>query len=112
MKTSDVLVLAKQRLSHTYNQGICSAIINSDPSFGNIKSVVEMIGSRLGKFIYAPTWLGAQVLFGQDSTGDKLSDADYSLIHKWRSQQKTSDIQAWRHAWLDQMIAEFQAKGD
>ncbi len=110
MKTSDVLVLAKQRLSHTYNQGICSAIIDSNPSFG--KSVVKMIGSRLGKFIYAPNWLGAQVLFGQGSTGDKLSDVDYSLIHKWRSQQRISDIQAWRHAWLDQLIAEFQAKGD
>jgi hypothetical protein len=112
MKTSDVLVLAKQRLAYTINQGICSAIINSDVSWVKTEPVVEMIGSRLNGFAFASDWLGAQVLFGQGCSMVDLSSMQYKQIREWRDQQKEWDIQAWRHAWLDQLIAEFQAKGD
>lgn len=111
MKTSTVLKKAKKQLSKDYKMGICRAVGNTDAKWKDVDRIQLMIGDRLGGWAYAHNWLGHQVLYPNVDFG-KLNNRQFRHIHDWSLSESEKDIQAWRHAWLDRMIAEFEAKGD
>lgn len=104
MKTSTAYTLAKKHLSHDRLQGICDVLrrIPEAP-----ESAFNTISDRLKHFAFASSWLAAQM------TGERgHTDRAYLRRSVWIANQGAEAIQAWRHAWLDQLIAEFKAKGD
>lgn len=113
MKTSKVLKQAKNRLATDYKMGICPAIhaVSGTSSYLAVERVQCMISKRLDGWAYASEWLGHQILFPKVDS-DNLTSAQYHSIYNWSKMASAKDIQAWRHAWLDRMIAEFEAKGD
>lgn len=115
MKTSEILEHAKRYLAKTYAEAygyevragldkfICLAI---DTAASHTKRItnkdvercVHIVGSRLDGETTLESWL-----------------ADRGCIHHhWAlvDLATRNRIQQHRHAWLDQMIAEFKAKGD
>jgi hypothetical protein len=108
MKTSKILKRAKKHLATDYKMGICRAVSGS---YWYVDRVQAMISRRLDGWAYANDWLGHQVLFPEVDF-DNLTSAQFHSIYNWSKMASAKDIQAWRHAWLDRMIAEFEAKGD
>lgn len=104
MKIRTAFTLAKKHLSHDRLQGICSALhgVENVP-----ESAYDMISERIRGFALASSWLAAQMI------GERgHSDRAYARRAAWVDRQGPEAIQAWRHAWLDQLIAELKAKGD
>lgn len=109
MKTSDILRQAKVNLSHYECQGVCSAIIKVPYTpVRKINAVLTDIRDRLYPYSYITQWLSHKM------TGIKYAEtlADEIAISNWRDQFTRADFQAYRHRWLDQLIQEYQAKGD
>lgn len=102
MKTSQVFALAKQKLA--IYEFICFAIDAAVPGLSIIKQeqitnkAKEIIQSRLGEHDTLNSWLR--------SKGIEFSSSGLSY-KEW-----CKKMQAHRSAWLDLLIAEFQAKGD
>lgn len=119
MKMSKVLSLAKKQLATTHSMGLCHAIINayyhSSVSLRDRTRAEALIEERLGPFAYATQWLAWRVLYPDAPLPTNYYDINrkqLDAMERWMYKQKRPEIQAWRHAWLDQLIAEFQAKGD
>lgn len=119
MKMSKVLSLAKKKLPTAYRVGICGAIYDayyhSRVPLRDRTRAEALISERLGPFAYATQWLAWQVLYPDAPIPTSYYDVEYkkaNAMDRWMCAQETTKIQSWRHAWLDQMIAEFQAKGD
>jgi hypothetical protein len=118
MKTSKVLKRAKKQLSRKYREGVCNSVraaksneAGEDKAF----EVRQMIAKRVRPFTFASRWLAWRMVFGEkmpiSEAAIPLSKVE-ALNHWIRNCTTAKDIQAWRHAWLDNMIAEFEAKGD
>jgi hypothetical protein len=110
MKTSEVFKRAKQHLAKDYNETrsgsgkekfICIALITAA---ANCKRITEadvercdgIVGSRIDTYTLEG-WL-----VNRGCISEKFLN-DHNILDR---------IQEHRHAWLDQMIAEFKAKGD
>lgn len=115
MKTSVILKAAKRSLSKERFQGICSALQYCDgvTGAGQVR-VMDMVSDRIEPFAYATDWLAWQIVVGKSSPLKRSRRAREYLqrSNDWLNKQSTAALQKWRHAWLDQMIAEFEAKGD
>lgn len=114
MKTSEVFKHAKRHLAKDYTDYICSRTfdqqkficISIDVAFSQTQRLtvadrdrcLDVIASRLGRHDTLEGWLAAEGCIGKE----------YNLLDS-----STKDrIQKHRHAWLDKLIAEFEAKGD
>lgn len=114
MKTSKILTLAKKELAKTAAESdfytgtkekyVCLAIRRAGDKCESAKDadaarrVVWMVESRLSPYATLESWLTAKGCLTYDHVG--LDEAMYARI------------QQHRHAWLDEMIAEFKRKGD
>jgi hypothetical protein len=111
MKTSEVFTRAKQHLAKDLHEAcnhsakekfICIAITTAAAytkrmTSGDIERCTEVVESRLEGAYTLEGWLNNQGCVPEHELCDRT----------------TKDrIQAHRHAWLDQMIAEFKTKGD
>jgi hypothetical protein len=103
MKTSKILAKAKKHLwngtGHKSQEGrfehICHCVDwLHDVHVADQVRVTAEIESRLTPWLSAKSWLQVQV------GADEVDRAGCVRL------------QRWRHAWLDQLIAEFKAKGD
>jgi hypothetical protein len=102
MKTSEILAKAKKHLwdgaseiDYMGREYICVCIDwLHDVHVADQARVKNEIESRLAPWTSAKSWLGEKV--GDDA----VHRAGYVRV------------QQWRHDWLDQLIAEFKAKGD
>lgn len=112
MKTSEVLKHAKQRLAEKHtdrydssregrDKFICIAIMNAER---NVKHITVEDARRCKKMIESRLE-GNDTLEGWLCSKNCLPDDGWTDEHKDRIQQH-------RHAWLDMLIAEFEAKGD
>ena len=111
MKTSNVLTHAKKHLTRSYSEGrdnwhlqkfICLAIgqaakYNKRITDANVERCRNMIESRLEGFPSLEGWLEFKGCLSSQ---------------QWLDDDTKDQIQAHRHAWLNQMIAEFKAKKD
>jgi hypothetical protein len=112
MKTSEVFKRAKQRLAMDYSETcntptkekfICiatttAAAYTKRMTSRDIERCEDVIKSRMGGVYTLEGWLADRGCVARD----------YYL-----TERTTKDrIQAHRHAWLDSLIAEFEAKGD
>lgn len=102
MKTSTLLRKAKKYLPRDRRYPICYAIAEAsyfchDSDAAHEKST-DAIESRIHPFSMATHWLASKMV------KERLGD--------WVHAQDPKAIQAWRHAWVDQLIVEFKAKGD
>ena len=118
MKTSTALARIKTYLPPNEPEGLCFAAMQAYQK-GEItpttrQRVCEMITRRIEPFAFATMWLAHAVVVNRVPKPDlmTLTPTEYARMVMWRKKQSTESIQAWRHAWLDQMIAEFKAKGD
>ena len=114
MKTSDILIRAKKFLAagiDDFEKGskktycICFAVDEAarDRSVITIDECAatkQMISSRLGSYSTLGSWLEGY----HKITAVRDTQVGYT--------EYRNKLQATRHAWLDSMIAEFQAKGD
>lgn len=109
MKTSEILEHAKERLAATHDETshkekfICIAIMAAASSTklittADVERCVDIVESRLDGETTLESWL-------QDRG---------CIHHHWAlvDLATRNRIQQHRYAWLDQMIAEFKAKGD
>jgi hypothetical protein len=103
MKTSKILAKAKKHLwngtRHKSQEDRFTYICHCvdwlhDVHVADQVRVKDEIESRLTPWLSAKSWL--QVEVGADAV----------------ERAGRVRLQRWRHAWLDQLIAEFQAKGD
>jgi hypothetical protein len=110
MKTSEVFTRAKQHLAKDYEETrndcgkekfICLAISTSqrktNMSIEDAARCEHMVSSRLGFEYTLEGWLADRGCI----SGEFLND--HNILDR---------IQAHRHAWVDHMIAEFEAQGD
>lgn len=109
MKLSAVFLKAKDHLSKECLQGICTAIENA-VGHRTAARAKQIISQRLNGWAYAPSWLASTIVHGSAVHPHNVTDKQFAEIRVWRQKQKDKDIQAWRHAWLDQLIAEFKEK--
>lgn len=113
MKISEVFKKAKKHLSTDFKQGICLAIQDAlfhyrdSETRASLHEAVSIVQERLGMWSYAHHWLGAKVLFGNRPV---VYHEDRERVYEWAHRQSEKSIQAWRHAWLDQLIEEFEGK--
>ena len=118
MKTSTILTRAKRHLSRTTRVGLCSAVWelnhNNGIALHKLTPVTNMIAKRIKPFTYASSWLAWRMTQGYrlPPSEFRIPHGVYHELHDWLSAQGAHAIQDWRHRWLDQMIAEFKAKGD
>lgn len=112
MKTSEAFKLAKQRLRPIGGcMLICWALAEAaydrrimDDDFdwhviyktqkSGFKTAIKVITDRIGSECALETWLYSQG------------------IDVWKLKNKLEQMHAYRHRWLDALIAEFEAKGD
>jgi hypothetical protein len=112
MKTSDAFKLAKQRLRPLGpTQFICHALAEAayDRSImaadfdwhvvlttqkSGFKTAIKTITNRIGSDSPVDVWLNRQG------------------IPVWEMHDHREQMQAYRHRWLDALIAEFESKGD
>ena len=109
MKISRIFEKAKSHLSKEHLQGICYAVEDA-VGHKSAERAKQIISQRLNGWAYAPTWLASTILHGSAVHPNNVTDKQLAEIRAWRQKQKDKDIQAWRHAWLDQLIAEFKEK--
>ena len=113
MKTSEVFMYAKRNLAATHSEiysysldqqrFICSSI---DVAFQKTKRLtaadrdrcLDVIASRLGRHDTLEGWLVSKGCISDEYHLHDISTKDR--------------IQKHRHAWLDKLIEEFEAKGD
>jgi hypothetical protein len=112
MKTSEVFKRAKQHLAMDYSETcnapskekfICIAITTAAAHTKRITAkdaerCTGIVGSRIGRAYTMEGWLADRGCMPHD----------YFQI----SRTAKDRIQAHRHAWLDSLIAEFEARGD
>ena len=112
IKTSEVFKLAKERLATTYGEVgyynsagkekfICIAIMAAASSTklittADVERCVDIVESRLD---------------GETTLGHWLVNKGCIPSNGWTTADKDR-IQQHRHAWLDMLIAEFEAQGD
>jgi hypothetical protein len=114
MKTSEVFKQAKQHLAKDFEETrndkekfICIAITAAAAhceriTKEDVERCAEMVESRLEGAYTLEGWLN-----------DRGCVPEYELCDRTTKDRTTKDrIQAHRHAWLDLLIAEFEAKGD
>ena len=111
MKLSQVFRKAKANLSHHYANGICTAIDDSDDVNKQSKSrAKKIVQGRINGWSYATSWLASTVIHGTALSPDTATDDQFNEVTRWKASQSRKALQAWRHAWLDQLIAEFEEK--
>ena len=114
MKTSTVLKKAKKHLAKNYEDRyrpkeafICYSIMEAEDSKKVPKSdadrVRDIIRGRLNPYPTLEVWLESK---------HKINRAYSSAKPTQKIKEYINKIQATRHAWVDSMIAEFEAKGD
>lgn len=106
MKTSEVFKLAKERLATTYGEVgkekfICIALLTAAErtkriTAKDVERCVDIVESRIESAHTLEGWLVNKGCI--PSNGWTTADKDR--------------IQQHRHAWLDMLIAEFEAQGD
>jgi len=128
-KTSMLLHVAKKELSWVNPMGLCHAISVAKHSFfthmgernehvvNAANELEELITHRLHPFAYAHSWLGWKMTYPQYKLKDleKWPSRVWDRACDWGNDVRNNNpmgLQAWRHAWLDKLIAEFEAKGD
>ena len=113
MKTSTVLKRAKRHLAkncreldYTFKESFICYSISSATDNGvsdtTADRVVTMVQERLAPHATLDTWLDRNHGINRVGCYD-LGDTRTAYLNK---------IQATRHAWVDSMIEEFEAKGD
>jgi hypothetical protein len=113
MKTSAVLNKAKKHLAKNYEDRfhpkesfICYSIKEAEDSdkvpSKDSERVRDIIRGRLSPYPTLEVWLESK---------HKIKRA-YSVMPTQKIKEYINKIQATRHAWIDSMIAEFEAKGD
>ena len=108
MKTSNILIKAKKLLAKDraeLNSGklryICYAIdVAAIPGKKKKEALLDLIQERLGLCPDLESWLQVK----HSITRKYISDATYD--------DYIDNLQLTRHAWIDSMIAEFQANGN
>ena len=97
MKTSEILTKAKDYLwdgkSGKGTPYICWAVADVRCSDGDYARIANIIALRIAPCNDASTWLRNAIGYNPYEAGEVA-------------------VQQWRHAWVDQMIEEFKAKGD
>lgn len=104
MKTSEILKIAKMYLWDGRNHqcgalGLCGAIKraihNNRNSTDRVKAseVIDRVQSSLGKWVFVSSWLRAE----HNIPAKKLTP---------------KNLQAYRQLWLNELIAEYESKGD
>ena len=117
MKTSELLKEAANHLSNTMDdngeQFICWAIGCVNAAGKRMQRITkEMVTGRLGRGAYGPNTLEGWL---ESTHGIKCVAAIYngSVMKNYRERSEYyAKVQRTRHAWLDSMIEEFEAKGD
>jgi len=97
MKSSTMLCKAQQRIKSKQDDYICVAL---SESFG-AKATTELreeILRRIYPHCSAASWLIAQI-------GVEPENYTWTEVHK-------DELRKWRIRWLDQMIGEYESKGD
>ena len=97
MKTSEILIKAKKRLAWSNkelirNEFICNAIeVSSSHPKANL--LIKEISNRMGGKQTMRLWL------------NEVHGISWHALN-------SKNLQAHRHAWVDMLIEEYQAKGD
>ena len=118
MKKSVLLREAKKELSWLNPMGLCQAIgVTAHGATLTANELEELITHRLHPFAYAHSWLGWKMTYPQYKLKDleKWPSCVWDKACDWGYDVRNNNpmgLQAWRHAWLDKLIAEFEAKGD
>lgn len=127
MKTSELLTEAKKYLPTHSLGGVCSAVVKARVNLKHsmqeedVEKLLQTeqrlhmhIEDQLAGFNFATSWLAAQVLHPERTEVVTRITCGFSLgqLWDWVDRQDPKNIQSWRLAWMDKMIAEFQAKGD
>ena len=111
MKLSQVFSKAKANLDHQYPHGICTAIDDTNDVDEQSKArAKEIIHSRINGGSHATSWLASTVIHGTALSPDTATDDQFDEVARWKVSQSREALQAWRHAWLDQLITEFKEK--
>ena len=113
-KTSVILKAARRHLPTHQKKGICLAIHNSNAGSREDRlRVCEMISKRIYPFSYASDWLAWTIVHGPKKRDQRKTQLnEWIAAYEWLDDQERPAIQTWRYQWLDQMIAEFEKKGD
>jgi len=120
-KPSMLLHAAKHELSWLNPMGLCQAIGIAAHKMGCIGAVLAAnefeaeIEERLYPFAYAHSWLGWRMTYPQYKAKDneKWPRRVWDKAYNWGNDCKEYNpqaLQAWRHAWLDKLIAEYERK--
>jgi hypothetical protein len=112
MKTSEAFKLAKQRLlpvgrctfichalaEAAYDRSVMSSTFDWHAVYktekAGFKTAIKTIANRIGSDSPVDVWLNQQG------------------IPVWEMHDRREQLQAYRHRWLDALIAEFESKGD
>jgi hypothetical protein len=107
MKSSQILRLAKRRLAKNTKEiqfkevFICIALKEVGADTGDMRVIAkvnklkDLIRKRLQGCYTYPTWL-----------------VNYVGVSEYHAENATTKLQRSRHAWVDSLIVEFEAKGD
>jgi hypothetical protein len=106
MKSSQILRMAKRRLAKAFADVdrdifICFALRNVSRDTGDMvvmakaEKIKELIMHRLKGCFTLDDWL-----------------VNYAGINHYRVSEGVNKMQRTRHAWVDSLIVEFEAKGD
>ena len=123
MKKSELLRVAKKELSWVNPMGLCQAIGVTAHKLACVGAILTanelevLIEHRIQPFAYAHSWLGWKMTYPQYKLKDleKWPSSVWDKACDWGNDVRNNNpmgLQAWRHAWLDKLIAEFEAKGD
>jgi len=102
MKTSEIFRKAKKLVTYkpdnVHRRYICFGIEDSDISYKDSDRARKIINQRLGR--------------GCNSLEEWLNKKGYAPRHFGLTRAHRIKMQKTRHAWLDSLIKEFEAKGD
>jgi hypothetical protein len=98
--------------------GLCIALSFLDmPTTEGVRKRIEvgnLINARIEPYPFATYWLAWRVVAPRYRAKDFANwpKTVNDRILYWVDTQPVADLQAWRHAWLDELIKEFESKGD
>ena len=109
MKTSTILRRAKKKLDmHDRTDGVCLAIGRVGSGWHG--ELIKDVSDRIKPFAYAHQWLAHRMLCGRSKP--KKTNEEWEQTQAWLNAQSHRNIQRWRLAWIDELIKEYEAKGD
>lgn len=111
MKLSEIFIAAKAHLAMTAaeehggkTEYICHAIERAAEYDGTVSSALRLVEKRLAPHSTANAWLVYVAGVDADIVYGERGAAGFGFAKP--------QVQQWRAAWLDQLAAEFAAKGD